>query len=167
MNIIFEKMNENHKQGVMEIFNYYVENSTAAFPAKAVPEQFYAMLMKKSEGYPAYTLIDTDKDLVVGFCQLSPYNPFSTFSETACLTYFISPDYTGNGLGGKCLLELEKEAKAMKIKNLVAEISSENQGSIAFHKKYGFMEMGELKNIGKKLDRSFGIVYMQKAIEAN
>ena len=164
MSIIFEKMSERHQTGVMTIFNHYVENSTAAFPAKALPEPFYAMLMKKSEGYPAYTLIDSDNNYIVGFCQLSPYNPFSTFSEVACLTYFIAPEYTGMGLGSKCLDELEKEAKMMGIINLIAEISSENKGSISFHKKHGFEFVGELKNIGTKFNRKFNIVYMQKTI---
>ena len=62
MNIVFEKMNEKHEEGVMSIFNYYVENSTAAFPANTLPNKFYTMLMKKSEGYPSYTLIDSENE---------------------------------------------------------------------------------------------------------
>lgn len=50
----------------------------------------------------------------------------------------------------------------MGITDLVAEISSENYGSIAFHKKHGFYIAGELKNIGMKVNRKFGIMYMQK-----
>lgn len=164
MNIVFEKMTEKHQKGVMSIFNYYVENSTAAFPANALPEQFYTMLMKKAEGYMSYTLIDAENDSIVGFCQLSPYNPFSTFAEVACLTYFIAPDYTGKGLGCECLCKLEEAAKAMGIKNLLAEVSSENKGSISFHKKHGFEVVGELKDIGTKFNRKFGIIYMQKTI---
>ena len=164
MNIVFEKMNEKHEEGVMSIFNYYVENSTAAFPANTLPNKFYTMLMKKSEGYPSYTLIDSENDCIIGFCQLSPYNPFSTFAEVACITYFIAPNYTGNGLGYECLLKLEEDAKVMGIKTLLAEVSSENTGSILFHKKHGFAVVGELKDIGTKFNRKFGIVYMQKEI---
>ena len=52
----------------------------------------------------------------------------------------------------------------MGIKNLLAEVSSENNGSLSFHKKHGFEVVGELKNIGTKFNRKFGIVYMQKTI---
>ena len=164
MNIIFEKMNENHSKDVMDIFNYYVENTTSAFAPTRVPEQFYGMIVKRSDGYPSYTVIDKDKDCIIGFCQLSPYNPFSTFNETACITYFISKDYTGKGIGSQCLAKLEEGAKNMGLKNIIAEVSSENKGSISFHERHGFVNMGELKNIGMKLNRSFGIVYMQKQI---
>ena len=164
MNIAFEVMNEKHQKDVMEIFNYYVENSTAAFPSKTLPEQFYAALLKKSEGYPAYSLVDTETNTVAGFCQLSAYSPFPTFSKTACLTYFLSPEYTGKGIGSQCLAKLESEAKQMNITHLIAEISSENAGSIHFHVKHGFAVAGELHDIGEKLGRKFGVVYMEKAI---
>ena len=162
MNINFAEMNEKHQKEVMRIFNYYIENSTAAFPSKALPEQFFSMLVKKSEGYPSYTVLD--KERVIGFCQLSAYNPFPTFSKTACLTYFIENEYTGKGIGSLCLKKLEDEAQKMNISHLVAEISSENNGSISFHKKHGYSLVGELHDIGEKFGREFGIVYMQKTL---
>ena len=45
-----------------------------------------------------------------------------------------------------------------------AEISSENNGSISFHKKHGYSLVGELHDIGEKFGREFGIVYMQKTL---
>ena len=93
MNIIFEKMGNKHQKQVMDIFNYYISNGTAAFPGTVLPEQFYRFLMEKSEGYPSYVL-KKDNNSIIGFCQLSKYNPFSTFKSTANITYFISKDYT-------------------------------------------------------------------------
>ncbi len=151
-----------HQREVMEIFNFYIEGGTAAFPSNKLPEKFYMMLMKKSEGYHSYIIKDTENDCIVGFCQLSPYSPSPTFKSTACVTNFIVDKYTCKGLGEKCLLKLEEDALKMGITDFVAEISSENNRSIAFHKKHGFEIVGELKNIGEKLDRKFVVVYMQK-----
>ena len=162
MNIVFEKMGNEHQKPVMEIFNYYITNSTAAFPQTALPEPFYKFLMEKAEGYPSYVL--KDDDTVIGFCQLSKYNPFSTFKSTANITYFIAKDYTRKGLGSKCLEKLEQDAIKMGIRNLIAEVSSENKESINFHKKHGFFIAGELKDIGEKFEHSFGVIYMQKRL---
>lgn len=52
----------------------------------------------------------------------------------------------------------------MGIKNIIAEVSSENKQSIDFHKKHGFVVAGELKDIGEKFEHSFGVVYMQKRL---
>lgn len=158
----FEKMGVEHQKPIMKIFNYYIENGTSAFPASALPEQFYDMLIEKTKGYPAYTIIDPEAEEVAGFCSLSSYNPFSTFKETAAISYFISPDYVGRNIGRACLQKLESEAKEIGIKHIIAEISSENQQSLKFHAKYGFEFCGRLKNVGAKLGRQFDVIYMQK-----
>lgn len=163
MNITFSALSTERQSAVMEIINYYVQSGTAAFPAHALPEPFFAMLLKKAEGgYPAYAVLDDGK--VIGFCQLSPYSPFSSFSNTADCTYFLSPEYTGKGVGAKCLAKLVEAGKEMGIRHLISSISSENAASIRFHEKNGFRRAGELSDIGEKLGRSFGVVLMQKDI---
>lgn len=162
MQIKFEKMSLEHQKSIMKIFNYYIENSTAAFPTSTLPEQFYSMLMEKTKGYPAYALLNSETLEVTGFCWLSAYNPFSTFKETATISYFIAQDNTGKGLGEQCLKRLETDAMQMGIKYIIAEISSENQQSLKFHVKHGFEICGTLKNIGNKFNRNFDVIYMQK-----
>ncbi|MGN0145308.1 MAG: GNAT family N-acetyltransferase, partial [Clostridium sp.] len=160
MNFSLEKLNDDHGKKVMEIFNYYIENSTAAFPNIKLPETFYEKFKEKINGYPAYAVKNDDE--VIGFCFLSPYNFFSTFKNTAAITYFISKDYTGQGIGKLCLDKLEDEGRKIGIKNIVAEISSKNEASLKFHKKNGFEECGNLKDIGNKFGEDFGVIYMKK-----
>ena len=162
MDIKFEKMGMVYQKDVMKIFNHYVENGTSAFPQDVVPEQFYEMLRKKSEGLSAYVLVDMNNDLVIGFCFLSPYSPLSTFISTSTISYFIDEKYVGKGLGTQCLLKLESDAAALGIHNLIAEISSENERSIKFHEKHGFQMVGKLNDIGEKLNKTFSVIYMQK-----
>lgn len=57
MQMKFEKMGIEHQKSIMKILNYYIENSTAAFPATTLPEQFFSMLMEKTKGYPAYAIL--------------------------------------------------------------------------------------------------------------
>lgn len=53
MNITFDALGTQYQSEVMEIFNHYILTSTAAFPGNSLPEPFFAMLLKKSEGgYP-------------------------------------------------------------------------------------------------------------------
>lgn len=165
MQIIFEKMGIEHQESIMKVFNYYIETSTAAFPASALPEEFYFKLMEMTKGYPAYTIVNSETHEVLGFCMLRAYNPFSSFNETAEISYFISKEHVGKGIGEQCLKKLESEAKQMGIKHIIAEISSENQQSLGFHNKCGFRTCGSLKNIGKKFERSFDVVYMQKELD--
>ena len=162
MNISFETMSEKHRIPIMDIYNYYIENSFSAYPDKKFNYDFYNKIIEKIEGYPSYAIKVEEK--IVGFCYLSAYNPLSSFSETAQITYFISKDYKGKGIGKIALKKLEEDAKRINIKIILAHISSLNLESIAFHLKNGFKECGRFKKIIKKQNKNFDIIWMQKSI---
>jgi L-amino acid N-acyltransferase YncA len=59
---------------------------------------------------------------------------------------------------------LISDARKMKIKTVLASISSLNEESIHFHKKHGFLECGRFGSIGRKHGKSFDVVWMQKFV---
>ena len=164
MNLIFEKMTQEYSKEVMDIFNYYIENSYAAYPELKLPYEFYNKFLEITKGYPAFIIKNADNGKVVGFCFLRAYNPFPVFKETAEITYFLEKNEIGKGIGKKALNKLQEEAKKIGINKLLANISSENTTSIEFHKKNGFNECGRFHSIGKKKDKHFDIVWMEKTL---
>ena len=151
------------RESVMDIFNYYVENSFAAYPENKFPYQSFDMFLKMSKGFPAGAIKD-ENGTTVGFGMLRSHNPIPTFSQTAEATYFIHPDYTRKRLGKILLHFLEKGAVEKGITNILASISSLNSESIRFHQKNGFVECGRFKNVGKKNGQEFDTVWMQKRL---
>lgn len=165
MELKFEPLAEQHAVAVMEIFNYYIEHSFAAYPESPLPIPFFSKLLEMNQGYPAYTVVDGMNDSVIGFCMIRPYNPLPTFRETAELTYFIDRQFVGKGIGKTVLAKLEEDARSRGIRNLLANISSKNEQSIAFHHRQGFKECGRLVGIGKKKGEAFDVVWMEKRLE--
>ncbi len=151
------------RQPIIDLFNYYVENSFAAFPENRLPYQAFDIFLQMSKGLPTGTIKDQNEKLL-GFGMLRAFNPIPTFSHTAEITYFIDKDHTGKGLGKTLLEFLEKQGREKGITTLLADISSLNTGSINFHKKNGFVECGRLKKIGKKNGQVFDTVWMQKML---
>ncbi len=148
---------------VIDIFNYYVENTFAAYPEAAVPSEFFGLLMNMCRGYPF--LVAKDKHgQALGFCLLRPHNPIPAFSKTAEITYFIAPEHTRKGIGRKMLIRLLEDAGEMGITSILAGISSLNEPSLAFHKSQGFHECGRFLRIGKKMGQEFDVVWMQRMI---
>jgi L-amino acid N-acyltransferase YncA len=158
----FEPLTETHGKAVMEIFNDYVKNSFSAYPEEALPETFFGQILSMTKGYPAYAILEGER--VIGFCFLRPYNPLTTFTECAEVSYFLDKMHTGQGIGTMALEKLENEASAMGIRSILASISSENTGSIRFHSDRGFTECGRFRKIGKKKKRYFDVVWMQKEV---
>lgn len=151
------------REPIIDIFNHYVENSFAAYPDTKLPYQAFDMLLQMSNGYPTGSLRDPDGK-IIGFGMLRTHNPMPAFSHTAEVTYFIHPDHTGKGLGKILLDSLEKGAVEKCITTILANISSLNPDSIAFHQKNGFIECGRFKKVGKKRGQEFDTIWMQKML---
>jgi phosphinothricin acetyltransferase len=164
MNIIFEDFTEKFAKEVMDIFNYYIENSFAAYPENRLPITFFGKLQMVSQGYPAYVIKDIDTRKVVGFCMLKPYSPLTVFNEAAEVSYFIDQKEVAKGIGRRALTKLEEDARKLNIRVLLANISGENEQSINFHLKNGFQECGRLHDIGKKKYKIFDVVWMEKKL---
>lgn len=155
-------------QQMLEIFNYYVDNSFAAYLETPVGPEFFQTSyaedgQNKSEHYPFYVMEEDNR--VVGLGALRPYLPFPNFQHTGVLSYFILPEYTRKGLGVKLLDALCEDAKKKNIKSLLANVSSKNQASLNFHLKHGFVECGRFKDVGTKFGKYFDIVWFQKFLE--
>jgi L-amino acid N-acyltransferase YncA len=151
------------RESIIDIFNYYVENSFAAYPEKKIPYQAFDMFLQMSNSFPTGSIRDQNGK-IVGFGMLRTHNPMPTFSQTAEVTYFIHPDHTGDGLGKMLLSFLEKGAVEKGITNILANISSLNPRSIEFHQKNGFIKCGRFRKVGKKNGQEFDTVWMQKML---
>lgn len=158
-----EPMAECHGRAIIDIFNHYVTQSFAAYPDQPVPCDFFGRFQQMTQGYPAFVAV-VEPGQVVGFGFLRPFHPASTLQRTAEVTYFISPDFTKQGLGTALLNRLIEEAMPRGIDSLVASISSKNEESIAFHRKNGFRECGRFDRAGRKNGQDFDIVWMHRQI---
>lgn len=164
MEIKFDKMREIHLSEVIDIFNYYVSKTTSAYREKIVNKDFGFNFLAEEDVYCSFVIKD-NADRIIGFCLLEPHMNISTFSEIAEVMYFIHHEYTGKGIGSLTLKKLENEARKIGVRALIADISTENNGSIDFHKKNGFVEYGRLPSFAKKFNRHFGIVYLLKELD--
>jgi len=163
MHCNLQPINANDRREIVDIFNYYVENSFAAYPEEKVPYEFFDFLMRAGQGYPSATA-RTESGEVVGFGLLRPYSPIPTLSQAAEITYFLKPGFTGQGIGKTILDDLQQKAKERGITTILASVSSLNEESLAFHRKNGFTECGRFTEIGLKKGKAFDVVYFQKKL---
>ena len=159
--IKIREMQESDRDAVMRIFNHYAATSFAAYPDGPLPPQFFVPLW---EGALSAIVLEDDGG-IGGFGLLKPFLPFPAFRKTGMLTYFLAPEAIGKGLGSRLLERLTEDARNKGMTMLVANMSSMNEASIRFHKRHGFSEAGNLAGVGEKFGQTFGVLWMQKAVE--
>jgi phosphinothricin acetyltransferase len=147
----------------VDIFNYYIGNSFAAYPEQPVPYAFFSHLLEACRDYPTVVARTAD-GRIAGFGMLRSHNPMPAFRRAAEITYFIRPGETGKGLGSRMLDHLLAGAKEQGIITILASISSLNEGSIRFHERHGFVECGRFARVAEKRGTVFDTVWMQKSL---
>jgi L-amino acid N-acyltransferase YncA len=162
MEFVLEPMTEKYGKEVMAIFNYYIENSYAAYFEQRLPEVFFGKLLELANGYPAYVVKDILSNKIIGFGFLRLYHPLPAFRETAEITYFLATVAVGQGLGRILLDRLLQDAKVLGIHQILASVSSLNEPSLRFHRKNGFRECGRFGAIGRKKGTAFDVIWFQK-----
>jgi phosphinothricin acetyltransferase len=88
--------------------------------------------------------------------------PFPAFRRAGLLSYFVASGYTGRGLGTLLLDALADDARVNGCTTLVANVSSRNTASLAFHAARGFAEAGRLHAVGEKFGEKFDLVWLQR-----
>ncbi|MEW6411273.1 MAG: N-acetyltransferase family protein [Candidatus Zixiibacteriota bacterium] len=158
-----DKMSPDDEGAVVDIFNYFVENSFAAYPEEKVGHEFFQRFVAMVGDYPAIA-VKTDTGDVIGFAFMRPYHRAKTLSRVAEVTYFILPEHTGHGLGSRVLEYFIEQAKLRGVDNFLASISSLNDQSLQFHLRHGFVECGRFRDVGVKKGKSFDVVWMQRRL---
>ena len=149
--------------GMVDIYNFYIENGTATFEEDVLSVEVYKeRLLELIEGnLPIFAAIGTDSDLL-GFAYASYYNPRSAYRFTVENSVYVDPKHKKRGIGKKLLAELMLSCRNNGFKRMIAVIGdSKNVGSIELHKSLGFNQIGIARQVGFKFETWLDVVYMQ------
>jgi L-amino acid N-acyltransferase YncA len=159
------RLSADDRDAMAEIFNHYVDHSFAAYPDEHLSAEAMAGWIEQCGEHPTFAARD-DHDQLIGFGFLRPYSALATFAATAQVTYFIAPGHTRHGIGAALLAAMENGARQHGITSILAHVSSENPGSLAFHRRHGFVECGRFHSVGVKKGRPFDVVWLQKTLSS-
>lgn len=159
----FVEINENYLPEVREIYNYYIQNSTATFHIQPVTlEEMRRIVFFNDTRFKAFVIFNNDQ--LCGYCILARFKAREAYSITAAATLYLHPDFTGKGIGSEALKFLESLARQNGFHSLIGGICGENAASIRLFEKNGYSKCAHYKEIGKKFGRFLDIVEFQKLL---
>ena len=155
---------------LVEIYSYYVQNTAVSFEYE-VPSvsEFERRIKNITEIYP-YLVCEKD-GYVIGYVYASAYSGRSAYAWTVTTSIYVDQEYRRMGIGSLLYGELEKRLREHGIINLLAgaayceeEDEYLTHDSYKFHSKMGYEKVAQMKTVGKKFDRWYDLIWMQKKV---
>ena len=155
---------------LVEIYSHYVLNTAVSFEYE-VPsvEELTNRIQKISAKYPYLVCMDQDK--VIGYAYAGAYSVREAYSWTATTSIYIDKEYRRKGAGKMLYAVLEERLRERGIVNLLAGVAYAEEedeylshDSLHFHKKMGYIQVARMMTIGKKYDRWYDLLWLQKKL---
>lgn len=166
MNVTFEPVQETHIPVLLDIYNWYIANSTATFHMNPLPmREFHEMLMATDDRFLTTSRSIRCDGILCGYVYFAPYKKREAYRKSSEITIYLHPDQVGKGIGRLAVAEMEKIARDNGVHTLLSVICGENEGSIALFEKTGYEKVAHMKEVGMKFGRLLDVVIYQKIFQ--
>jgi len=151
-------------KAIADIWNPHIRETANTFTSiEKTPAELAQEIRARQSGVDAF-FVAVEGAGVIGFASYSTFRAGPGYAYTKEHSIWLAPHAVGHGTGRALMAELENHAVAAGVHSLIAAISSENAGAVAFHEKIGFGRVAEIPQAGRKFDRWIDLILMQKLL---
>lgn len=155
-------------EAITELYNALIPTTAVAWTEslQSVDERRSWLARQADESFPV--LVAVEGDQVVGFCAYGHFRgagKWPGYSFTAEHTIHVAEAAWGTGVGRRLMTALIDRARTNGVHVLVAAIDGENDASVAFHERLGFLEVARMPQVGHKFGRWLDLILMQLVLD--
>lgn len=165
MNLIIRHATERDVEGILEIFNHALIHTTAIYSYEPYSLQKMRDWFneKKRLKEPLYVAISNDK--VAGYVTYGEFRKRPAYKYTVEHSIYVHKNFRKQGIANMLMEKIIAVAEENGIHSLMGGIDAENEVSILFHKKFGFKEVGHIREVGFKFNRWLDLKFMQLILD--
>ncbi|HMR48192.1 MAG TPA: N-acetyltransferase family protein [Arachnia sp.] len=145
---------------ITRIFNEAGVNTTASWRLEPVTladrRDWFAA--QRAGDFPVLVLEEDGE--VVGYASYGPFRPLEGYRFTVEHSIYIADGFRISGSGRLLMRALMDVARGQEMHVMVGVIDADNEASLRFHERLGFVESGRLPQIGHKFGRWLDAVFM-------
>lgn len=150
---------------VAAIYTHYVLNTTITFnTAVRTPREWQERHRQNVVDGPYEFLVAERDGHVVGFVETQQFRPKPAYDSSVEVTVYTSPQATRAGIGSALYTELLDRLDNSRFHRAYAVIALPNDGSVAFHERFGFRHRGTLTEVGHKFDRYIDVAFYERSL---
>ena len=148
---------------ILELYAPFIVTTTATFEYDIPsPEEFLERFRTVTEKFP--WLVVEENGTILGYAYASPPYHRAAYSWVAEPSIYVAPSAQGRGIGKMLYAGLEAVLKEQGFQVLYAIITGENENSVRFHEKMGYIHRVYFPDCGFKFNRWLGLIWMEKRL---
>jgi L-amino acid N-acyltransferase len=147
--------------GVLAIFNQILVQTTAIYDQhpSTLEERLAWLESRRAGGFPVL-VAELDGE-VIGFASYGDWRARWGYRYTVEHSVHVDAAHRGRGVGRALVEALLARARAAGVHVMIGGIDAENLGSIRFHRRLGFEQVGHYREVAHKFGRWLDLVSMQ------
>jgi phosphinothricin acetyltransferase len=150
---------------MMAIYNHYVETSHATFDITPVSLENRLSWFKSFRDTGPFRLLVAERDGdVVGYAGSGQFREKPAYRSSVEMTVYVHPSATGQNIGARMYERLFELLEDERIHRAYAGITLPNPASVALHHRFGFRDLGTYDEVGFKLGRYWGVLWLEKVM---
>ena len=148
-----------------ELYNHYVATTAITFDIEPwTPETRRPWLDSFQSSGRHQLFVAEEGDRVVGYAGTRSFRDKRAYETSVETSVYLAPEVTGRGLGAVLYERLFAEIADSDAHRAIAGITLPNDASIALHARFGFREVGVMHEVGRKFDRWWDVLWMERAL---
>ncbi|MCT2538713.1 GNAT family N-acetyltransferase [Sedimentimonas flavescens] len=149
---------------ILAFWNPVIRDTAVTFSSEEkTPDSLGAMIALRRDAGQEFLLAE-EAGLVLGFATYGQFRGGNGYRHAMEHTIVLAPEARGRGAGRALMNAVEAHARAGGVHIMMAGISAENAAGVAFHAAVGYVEIGRVREAGRKFDRWLDLVLMQKIL---
>ena len=149
---------------IAAIYAHHVRQGTASFDIAAPDAPHWRAKIEDVLANDWPFLVAERGGQVRGYAYATQFRDRAAYAKTCENSIYIAPDAVGRGIGSRLLEALIARATGAGFCEMVAVVGGGEPASVALHRKFGFVEVGRLRNVGRKFGRLLDSVYLQLSL---
>ena len=151
---------------VLAIYNEVIATSTAVYrdtPA-TLDDRLEWFNARQAQSYPI--LVAADASGLLGFASYGDFRAWPGYRFSVEHTVHIRDDQRGRGVGTALMQALITRAVEQGKHVMIGGVDAENEASLRFHERLGFVRAARLHQVGFKFNRWLDLVFVERILDA-
>ena len=149
---------------ITRIYNHYVENSHATFDVGAFSVSDRQPWFDQFDSGRYQCLVAEDDGDLLGYACSMPFKAKAAYQTSVEVSVYVAAGTHRRGIGTALYQQLLPALEAQDLHRAYAGIAQPNEPSMALHAAFGFEQAAHYREVGRKFDRYWDVIWLERAL---